>query len=64
MKKLVKALACFWTDRRGAATSEQALLLAVIAIGLAAGAAALGLAISDGIDPTGTFIKSGTTQVP
>ena len=46
MSKTGKFLARFWGDEGGAAAAEYALLLAIIAAGLALAAGVLGTAVS------------------
>jgi pilus assembly protein Flp/PilA len=58
MRKTGLFLARFWGDEDGAAAAEYALLLAIIAAGLAVAAGTLGTAISDAIDNTATCITS------
>ena len=56
--KSVKFLTQFWRDEDGAAAAEYALLLAIIAAGLAVAAGTLGTAISTAIDDTATCINT------
>ena len=46
MRKTRELLSRFWNDEEGAAAAEYALLLAIIAAGLAIAAGTLGSAIS------------------
>ena len=50
MRKTGQFLAHFWGDESGAAAAEYALLLAIIAAGLAVAAGTLGTAISNAMD--------------
>ena len=58
MRKTGQFLAQFWGDEDGAAAAEYALLLAIIAAGLAVAAGTLGTAISTAIDDTATCINT------
>ena len=58
MRKTGDFLAHFWGDEDGAAAAEYALLLAIIAAGLAVAAGELGTAISDALNDTSTCITS------
>ncbi len=58
MKKTGQFLSRFWSDEGGAAAAEYALLLAIIAAGLAVAAGTLGTAISDALNDTSTCIDS------
>lgn len=58
LMKSVKFLTQFWRDEDGAAAAEYALLLAIIAAGLAVAAGTLGTAISTAIDDTATCINT------
>ena len=59
MSKSVGVLARFWRDEGGAAAAEYALLLAIIAAGIAVAAGTLGAAISDAMNETATCIDDG-----
>jgi len=59
MTKSVNFLARFWREERGAAAAEYALLLAIIAAGLAVAAGTLGTAISNALDNASTCINEG-----
>ena len=50
MRKTHELLSRFWHDEEGAAAAEYALLLAIIAAGLAVAAGTLGSAISNALD--------------
>ena len=58
MRKTGDFLAHFWGDEGGAAAAEYALLLAIIAAGLAVSAGVLGTAISGALNDTSTCITS------
>ena len=59
MRKTRELLNRFWSDETGAAAAEYALLLAVIAAGLAVAAGTLGSAISEAMDNAATCIDEG-----
>ena len=59
MIKSVGFLARFWREENGAAAAEYALLLAIIAAGLAVAAGTLGSAISNAIDNAADCISEG-----
>ena len=59
MRKTGDFLAHFWGDEDGAAAAEYALLLAIIAAGLAVAAGTLGSAISNALDNAATCIEDG-----
>ncbi len=59
MRKTGDFLAHFWGDEGGAAAAEYALLLAIIAAGLAVAAGTLGSAISNAIDDAAVCINEG-----
>ena len=59
MSKTGHFLAHFWGDEGGAAAAEYALLLAIIAAGLAIAAGTLGSAISNAMDNAATCIDDG-----
>ena len=52
-------LARFWGDESAAAAAEYALLLALIAAGLAVSAGVLGTAISDALEDSAECIDDG-----
>ena len=58
MKKTGQFVSRFWNDEGGAAAAEYALLLAIIAAGLAVSAGTLGTAISDALNETSSCISS------
>ena len=58
MRKTGDFLAHFWGDEGGAAAAEYALLLAIIAAGLAVSAGVLGTAISGALNDTSECITS------
>jgi pilus assembly protein Flp/PilA len=59
MRKTGDFLAHFWGDEDGAAAAEYALLLAIIAAGLAVAAGSLGSAISNAMENASSCIESG-----
>jgi len=59
MKKSVGFLVRFCREEDGAAAAEYALLLAIIAAGLAVAAGTLGTAISDAMNNASTCIDAG-----
>ena len=59
MRKTGQFLAHFWGDEDGAAAAEYALLLAIIAAGLAVAAGTLGSAISGAMDNASNCIEEG-----
>lgn len=59
MRKTKDLLGRFWHDETGAAAAEYALLLAVIAAGLAIAAGTLGTAISNALDNAANCIDEG-----
>ncbi len=59
MTKSGSFLARFWREENGAAAAEYALLLAIIAAGLAIAAGTLGSAISNALDNAATCIEDG-----
>ena len=61
MRKTGQFLAHFWGDENGAAAAEYALLLAIIAAGLAVSAGTLGSAISNAMDNTSECINDSST---
>lgn len=54
-----KFLTRFWREESGAAAAEYALLLAIIAAGLAVAAGTLGSEISEAMDEAATCIDLG-----
>ena len=64
MTKSVRFLARFWREESGAAAAEYALLLAIIAAGLAVAAGTLGSSISDAMDNASSCIDAGPTCTP
>jgi pilus assembly protein Flp/PilA len=59
MRKTRELLSRFWNDEEGAAAAEYALLLAIIAAGLAVAAGTLGSAISNAMDNASNCITEG-----
>ncbi len=59
MRKTRELLSRFWNDEEGAAAAEYALLLAIIAAGLAVAAGTLGTAISNAMDNASSCIAEG-----
>ncbi len=59
MRKTRELLSRFWNDEEGAAAAEYALLLAIIAAGLAIAAGTLGSAISNAMDNASECIDEG-----
>ena len=64
MSKTGQFLTRFWGDEDGAAAAEYALLLAIIAAGLAVAAGTLGSSISDAMDNASSCIDAGPTCNP
>ena len=64
MRKTGQFLTRFWGDEDGAAAAEYALLLAIIAAGLAVAAGTLGSSISDAMDNASSCIDAGPTCTP
>jgi len=64
MMKYGKFVARFWREESGAAAAEYALLLAIIAAGLAVAAGTLGTAISNAIDDAATCVNDGPACTP
>ena len=64
MRKTGQFLAHFWGDESGAAAAEYALLLAIIAAGLAVAAGTLGTAISNAMNNASTCIDEGPNCTP
>ena len=60
MTNSIGFLARFLREENGAAAAEYALLLAIIAAGLAVAAGTLGSAISNALDNAATDIKAGS----
>ena len=61
---MTKFLTGFWRDEDGAAAAEYALLLAIIAAGLAVSAGALGTAISGALEDGAQCIDDGPNCTP
>jgi pilus assembly protein Flp/PilA len=61
MSKLGGFLARFWREEDAAAAAEYALLLAIIAAGLAVSAGVLGTAISNAMNNTSECINDSST---
>ena len=57
MRKTGQFVSRFWSDESGAAAAEYALLLAIIAAGLAIAAGTLGDAITGAMDDTSSCIN-------
>jgi len=64
MKKSVGFLSRFMRDEGGAAAAEYALLLAIIAAGLAVAAGTLGSSISNAMDNASNCIAEGPNCNP
>jgi len=64
MTKSVKFMARFWREESGAAAAEYALLLAIIAAGLAVAAGTLGSSISNAMDNASSCIEAGPSCSP
>jgi len=64
MRKTRELLNRFWSDETGAAAAEYALLLAVIAAGLAVAAGTLGSSISEAMDNASSCIDDGPDCTP
>jgi pilus assembly protein Flp/PilA len=64
MTRSVGFLARFCREENGAAAAEYALLLAIIAAGLAVAAGTLGSAISNAMDNASDCIKDGPNCSP
>ena len=62
MRKTGQFLARFWGDEGGAAAAEYALLLAIIAAGLAVAAGTLGTSISDALNDASNCIDNGANS--
>ncbi|WP_426169795.1 Flp family type IVb pilin [Sandarakinorhabdus sp. DWP1-3-1] len=50
----------FWNERRGASSSEYALLLALICIAIIAGGQRLGTTVNDRLSAAGTRISNAS----
>ena len=64
MRKTGQFLTRFWGDENGAAAAEYALLLAIIAAGLAVAAGTLGSSISEAMDEASSCIDAGANCSP
>jgi len=64
MTKSVRFLSRFWSDEGGAAAAEYALLLAIIAAGLAVAAGTLGTSISDALTNAANCVDEGPNCTP
>jgi len=64
MTKSVRFLARFCREENGAAAAEYALLLAIIAAGLAVAAGTLGSSISNAMDNASSCIEAGPSCSP
>jgi len=64
MRKTGQFLTRFWGDENGAAAAEYALLLAIIAAGLAVAAGTLGSSISDAMENASSCIDAGPSCSP
>ncbi len=64
MSGLFKFFRSFSRDERGAAAAEYALLLAIIAAGMALAAGTLGSAISNALDNASNCISEGLNCSP
>lgn len=64
MSKQVRSFARFWRDEGGAAAAEYALLLAIIAAGIAVAAGTLGSEISEAMDEASSCIELGANCDP
>lgn len=64
MRKTGQFLTRFWGDENGAAAAEYALLLAIIAAGLAVAAGTLGSEISEAMDEASSCIDAGPSCSP
>jgi pilus assembly protein Flp/PilA len=60
MTGLLQFFRSFSQDERGATAAEYALLLAIVAAGMAIAAGTLGSAISNALDNTSDCINGGT----
>ena len=59
MRQTRELLRRFWSEEAGAAAAEYALLLAVIAAGLAVAAGTLGSSISNAMENAASCIEEG-----
>ena len=64
MRKTGQFLARFWGDEGGAAAAEYALLLAIIAAGLAIAAGTLGTTIGNALNNASNCIADGPNCSP
>ena len=64
MRKTGQFLSHFWSDESGAAAAEYALLLAIIAAGLAVAAGTLGSEISEAMNEAASCIDAGPACTP
>ena len=64
MSGIIKFFGEFSRDEQGAAAAEYALLLAIIAAGMAVAAGSLGSAISNALDNAATCINDGPNCSP
>jgi pilus assembly protein Flp/PilA len=64
MRKTGQILSRFWNDESGAAAAEYALLLAIIAAGLAVAAGTLGSEISEAMNEASSCIDAGPSCNP
>jgi pilus assembly protein Flp/PilA len=64
MTKPVRFIARFWREEAGATAAEYALLLAIIAAGLAVAAGTLGSAISNAMENASNCIAEGPDCSP
>ena len=64
MTKPVRFIARFWREETGATAAEYALLLAIIAAGIAVAAGTLGSAISNAMDNASNCIAEGPDCSP
>ena len=64
MRKTGQFFARFWGDEDGAAAAEYALLLAIIAAGLAVAAGTLGSEISEAMNEASSCIEDGPDCSP
>jgi pilus assembly protein Flp/PilA len=64
MRKSVQFVSRFWSDENGAAAAEYALLLAIIAAGLAVAAGTLGSEISEAMNEASSCIDAGPSCTP
>ena len=58
------AVRAFWADQAAVSGGEYALLLAVIAVGMAVAATALGSAITNAVSNTSDCINAGMNCTP